>query len=71
MTASKKEMKDFSNFVKYLVELGDVYWVDEAWFIMKKINDEPVGMTSNGKALPMVIYHEKLKIGDYVIPDQL
>lgn len=64
---NKPTINDFSAFIKYLVELGGVYYVDDDSYIRTTVNDEPVGVIVNKKPLPIVVYQENMKMGDYVI----
>ena len=55
-------------FLKLLVELGNVYYIDKDQIIMQTANDEPVGVkSSNGKAMRVALF----KSGMPVMPDAI
>jgi len=52
--------------IKRFVELSEVFYVDAEGFIKYKRDDTPVGVETGGKKLPLMVYKENARVGDWV-----
>jgi len=63
---------DVTDFITYLVELGEVYHVDGSNMSIKTIEDDkllciPTGNDPDGPSLPLVVYYDKMPVGDFIV----
>ena len=55
-------------FIKTIIESGDVYYVDEdTHYVMNVKNDKPVAIELNKKLMPMMVFGSKMLVGDHII----
>jgi len=58
-------------FFKLLVEFGDAYYVDGNQMVLCNADNSPVGIAVGKKNLPLALFKEGMKIGDYVVLNPL
>lgn len=63
--------KDVTEFISYLVELGEAYRVEESNMSIKVIeNDKTLTIPTTddpmGPSLPLVIYYDKMPVGEFI-----
>lgn len=58
-----------SDFIKMLVELGGIHYVDQDHIIRNSSDDSPVGVKTGipAKSHPIAIFRQGMSVGDYVV----
>lgn len=60
-------IKDASQFVRSIIELGNVYKVDSTDFIVDTVDGSAATIEVKGQTKPIMIWSEKAKLGDHVL----
>ena len=68
MAVNKITHEDVTNFIKLLVEIGDVFVIDkDEYFVRNKTNEKLIKLKEGEKEFPIKIYHNNRIPGDYFI----
>lgn len=67
MEEKQVTIQDASQFVRSIIELGNVYKVDSTDFIVDTVDGSAATIDVKGQAKPIMIWSEKAKLGDHVL----
>ena len=72
MAVNKITHDDVTNFIKLLVEIGDVFTIDkDEYFVRNKTNEKLIKLKEGEKEFPIKIYHNNRVPGDYFYADEI